>query len=149
MTEPYFKGIKVGDKVWELNREEPYTVVEIKVDVDKRYLLPIFLSNGSCMTMDGKYVTYLPQCYFWDKVIITPPPRPKRMVEKVVEGYINIYPNQRPYPYVWVSRLYSTREEADRNATIIDTINRLGEAFFIRHIYLVEEEVVKVELREI
>ena len=73
-------------------------------------------------------------------------PWPKRMVEKVVEGYINIYLTQRPYPYAWVGSLHSTREEADRNA---DTIDRLGEAFFIRHIYLVEEEVVKVELREI
>ena len=143
MTEPYFKGIKVGDKVWELNREEPYTVVEIKV-VDKSYLFPILLSHGSHITYDGKYVTYHPQCCFWDKVIITPPPRPKRMVEKVVEGYINIYPTQRPYPlgfeveyYAWVSRLYSTREEADRNA---DTIDRIGEAFFIRHIYLMEDK---------
>lgn len=70
---------------------------------------------------------------FWDEIKIVPPAKPKRKVEKTIEGWINIYGiGSSTGAY-----LYTTKEEADRYAS--SSGNRLGEACRIVHKYTIEK----------
>ena len=73
---------------------------------------------------------------FWDEVIITPPPKPRRKIEKIIEEWLNFYPaNSRSGGKVYFYS-YETKEKADEMA---DKSNRLGEACHVIHKYTVGE----------
>ena len=48
--------------------------------------------------------------YFWSEPQYETPPRPKRMVKKTLEGWLNIYPDIPP-------QYHETRELADKRAS--------------------------------
>lgn len=75
---------------------------------------------------------------FWDEIIIIPPPKPKRKVEKIIEGWLNIYPNTSGDDDVVASscHLYKSQKLAD---SLTDKTRRLGDAHHIIHKYTVEE----------
>jgi len=73
-----------------------------------------------------------PQSLFWSVVTITPPPRPKRMVEKEFVRWINAFDNG-------TITTHETLFEADHFAENIRKSNRLGEAERIVIKRLVEE----------
>ena len=87
-----FKDARVGDKVWsvsqgwgvivDINKSEYPVVVEFKESGTRRVF-----------TYEGRWVATDPYpSLFWDEVKIVPPPKPKRKVTRVVEGYFNVYP---------------------------------------------------------
>lgn len=90
--------------------------------------------DGRCKELDTN------PSVFWDEVKIVPPPKPKIKVEKTIEGWVNIYPNDPVYCYKDVgaraSHLYKSSELADENA---NKEKRLGEAYYIIHKYTIEE----------
>ncbi|MFA6315761.1 MAG: hypothetical protein WC648_05340 [Candidatus Paceibacterota bacterium] len=76
----YFDGIKVGDKVWHCGfgdckvdhtKEDSFTVAHRGVTIDK----------------EGIILGEIEQSFFWSKPEFVPPPRPKKKVEKVIEGW--------------------------------------------------------------
>jgi len=69
------------------------------------------------------------QTLFWSDPHIIPPERPKRMVKKVVEGWVNLYPGNE------CSSLHETSIQANISAGS----ERLGPACKIYHEYLSEE----------
>jgi len=62
---------------------------------------------------DGRYTLYdnLPSIY-WNEIQIYEPPKPKRIVKKKVEVWLNVY-NEYTSEYV-----YKTKEEADKRKDI-------------------------------
>lgn len=122
-------GVRVGDKLWDAAEGEWVEVISINgsatypiaVKNENRYINGCTMSG--CSWLDGG----VPR-YYWDKVEIIPPPRPKRKVKKTVELWANIYPNGGMLTW-------DTKKDADSNASS----NRLGEAHHIIHEYEAEE----------
>lgn len=90
-----FRDVKVGDRVW--STIGGWGTVE-RIDnggfypVVAKHDAPFPVANELCsFTISGKAWAYGPQCLFWDEVKIVPPPRPKRKVKKVVEGWVNLF----------------------------------------------------------
>lgn len=140
MSDRYFDGIQVGDKVYLLNDDEPYIVTRMYDDSFKAESHTGIIHN---VLMDGEVMSSaddLGQLFFWQPVHIDPPPRPKRKVKKVVGGWVNIFTHAVVSDsFVVVSRLHKTKEQAESNrAGMIDLIF-LGDPLYIRHEYEVEE----------
>ena len=79
-----FSGVKVGDRLWYIDRE----VEVISICHTRDY--PILVKNRestytASFKHNGSERNGGPQVLFWDKVEITPPPRPKRLVKKTIE----------------------------------------------------------------
>jgi len=77
----YLDGIRKGDMLWDSLFEEWLRVV--KIDDTGDY--PVRFAKGyGCSTMDGLGIMFSNKNprYLWDKVEVTPPPRPKRVVRK-------------------------------------------------------------------
>ena len=117
--ETTFENAVVGDKVWDEYRKEYGIISEIvngEIKVQFPSLTISYYLDGTAL---GKYVRTL----YWDKLVI--PERPKRKVKKVIEGWVNIYPD--------------VIHETESIANINCGHGRLGRAQFIHHEYEVEE----------
>ena len=137
-----FSGVKVGDKVFHVMHGWG-TVVETSFNSfcvtltdrpDRNYMInkiPFWL-NGKVNLIDKN------SSVFWDEIKIIPPPKPKRKVEKIIEGWMNIYPNSTTDKDIIASTcyLYVSQEAANREAY---TLERIGEACHVIHKYTVEE----------
>ena len=84
-----FSGVKVGDRLW--LRTDCYegwvNVTDKKVNATYPITFEFFvdgLKYRTCITLSGRVQPNGTQVLFYDKVEITPPPRPKRMVKKMV-----------------------------------------------------------------
>jgi hypothetical protein len=121
--ETTFEKAQVGDKVWSVE----YGWGKI-VDINNSLRYPITVefndfASLKLFSFHGSYEDH--QTLFWDEIPIVAPPRPKRMVRKAVEFWLNIYP-ENPYRYI----VFPTREEADLNGNIwrrIACVNLTGE----------------------
>lgn len=121
-------GVRVGDKLWDAAEEEWVEVTSIG---SATYPIVVRNKNGhfTACTLSGLVCTDsgTPR-YYWDKVKIIPPPRPKRKVKKTVELWVNVY-------NLDICAAHKSKEDADINASK----DRLGEAHHIIHEYEVEE----------
>ena len=92
-----FSSARVGDRVWEV-RWGWGTVVSIKTDNSYPVNVELDIGGGEFnFTFDGKFEsTDLHPSLFWDKILFVVPPRPKRMVKKTLEGWVNVYPDDSP-----------------------------------------------------
>jgi len=92
-----FSSARVGDRVWEV-RWGWGTVVSIKTDNSYPVNVELDIGGGEFnFTFDGKFEsTDLHPSLFWDKILFVVPPRPKRMVKKTLEGWVNVYPEDSP-----------------------------------------------------
>lgn len=124
---PYFADARVGDSVYDM----AYGVGKVeRIDNIMPYIIIHFANNKKfTFTTEGRLSCLMPQVIhqtlFYSKPIFELPPPPKRMVKKVIEGWIMIYPHC----------LRKSKEEAEYSAKA----GSLDEAHFIRHEYEVEE----------
>lgn len=85
----YFDGIKVGDRVYDMRWGWGEVVnvgggnYPISVDFEPR------IRTSFCM--DGKWTDDSLQTLFWSKPEFIPPPRPKRVVKRTIERWVNVY----------------------------------------------------------
>ena len=80
-----FRDAKVGDKIYCYPIGKMVTIEAIF----KNKNFPLLLSDGNTIDYKGcVYVEDANPTYFWNKVQITPPPKPKRKVKKTIEGFI-------------------------------------------------------------
>lgn len=88
----YFDGVKVGDRVESLIHGEG---VVKSTTYTEDYPLYVFFNNGMVLafTFDGVYYPNQSQTLFWPGVKVIPSERPKRMVERQVTLWVNVYPN--------------------------------------------------------
>lgn len=133
-----FKDAKVGDRVWDLLKGwgevaslsvEPVT----SFNEGKRRVYIDFISDEDCWySQEGNSqegISDKRRTLFWDEVIINPPPKPKKRVKKVVEGWINVYGKSS------ISELYELKENALNERASI----HLGEPLHIKHEYWEDE----------
>ncbi len=122
----YFDGITVGQKVYDRDGKE-WEVAQ--TDYDSEFPVRIYLGEiwwDSNLEGYARGFESLGQQFFWaPPQQIEVPPRPKRMVKKKVEGWINLY----------VHTLHDMREDAIDNRAL----EYLGDPIFIRHEYEEEE----------
>lgn len=129
-----FSNVEYRDKVFsvlngwgEVKRIDDRDVYCIRIDFENRQSIWIDV-NGYTSKADVN------PSVFWDEVVIVPPPKPKRKVEKIIEKWLNFYftdDNRKTY-----SHSYETKEKADE---MCDKKTRLGEACHVIHKYTVEE----------
>lgn len=134
---PYFEGVWIGDKVYSITWGEGNVVAFTKdKDIDYPIVVKFKLKEGlENFTIGGVYNRNCPQSLFWSRPEFKIPGKPKRKVKKIIEGYVNNYPDSIDDGFYTVTRrVYSTKEEA--NTSRLD--GRLGEAQFIRHVYEIE-----------
>ena len=99
-----FSKAKVGDKVW--NYKTGWDQIT-KILCNSTY--PIMTQRGR-YTLSGHNVTSDKNpSIFWDEIKIEPPPKPKRMVARILRGWVNIYPES-------TSEIHITIERANRHA---------------------------------
>lgn len=83
-----FSGVKEGDKLWMRSDEHEGEVI---VDMVENTAVRVYYANIYNQTITrwlsthGRFYPNGPQVLFYDKVKITPPPRPRRMVKKTIE----------------------------------------------------------------
>ena len=90
-NETTFENAKVGDRVWWFNQRVFGGIVR-KTDAAiwvafQEYDTIAFNLNGERHGL---------QELFWDEILFVAPPRPKRMVKKTLEGWVNVYPDDSP-----------------------------------------------------
>lgn len=140
MNETTFENAKQGDRVWSLvfgwgtiiQYDASNNTFPIHIRFDK-------YGNGVyTYSATGLWDNCQQRSLFWDEIKITPPPRPKQKVKKVVEGWVNVYPKNYNifHDYFYVSNtLYKTKEDAIK----IRNKHAMGDPCFIHHEYEVEE----------
>ena len=108
-----FKDAKAGDIVWSvINGWGKIEIFNIKSDYPlSDYPLEVkFNRTTESYTLDGKnHALSLYPTLYWDKIEITPPPKPKKKVIKIVEYWMNTYENEE-------NCIHETKEIADKNA---------------------------------
>jgi hypothetical protein len=133
-----FSEAKVGDRVWNIGLGWG-TINNIIKTHTTDYPIAILFDCGEEeeFTKDGRFwLRHKHPTLFWDEVKIIPPPRPKRKVKKVVEGWIFLWPDTCSNVVAAASSVYPTKEEAERVCVKNDA---LGPPCFIRHEYEIEE----------
>ena len=123
-----FKDAKVGDRVWS-DRWGWGQVTEIRSINSTEYpILVEFNVNGrhqfNTYTFSGRdYIHHIHPSLFWDEIAIISPPKPKRRVKKVLEGWVNMYIHSRG-EWMW-----DTEEEAieNKSAGYATTVKMVGE----------------------
>ena len=114
-----FSSVNVGDRLWLIDSRY---IGWIRVERITTGEYPISVEKYGTFTVLGQYMKDGPQCLFWDEVIIIPPPKPKRLVTKMLEGLVNVYPNHIGCYF------YPTRKSAKDAATgdVIATVKVTG-----------------------
>lgn len=84
----------VGRRVWDFSRGWG----EIKQFCTGDYPISVLLDSGIIISfsVDGRYSKHHSTSLFWDEIKFTEPPRPKRMIKKTIEKWINIYSSNLP-----------------------------------------------------
>jgi hypothetical protein len=89
-----FEDAQVGDRVWDFR----YGFGEIiLIAQSKNYPLRVkfpYVDGAMTYTLDGKH--YSNEAFlslFWDEIKFDIPPSPKRKVKKIIEGWVNVYPD--------------------------------------------------------
>lgn len=133
-----FSGVRINDKVFHVIHG--YGTV---VGVVNNSFKAEFINKGNILfalwfLFDGKLNSLdRNPSVFWNEVIIIPPSKPKRKVEKIIKGWLNLYPSHIIEKNTIVANssfLYQSERDADERSK-----NRLGEAVLITHKYTVEE----------
>jgi hypothetical protein len=106
--ETTFENARAGDRVWSVGYGWG-TVESVSKGV---YPVVVSFDCGIDVTytFSGMPRSSGLQTLFWDEVKIEAPPRPRRKVMKTIDGWANVYPNERPM-------LHDSKEEADKAAT--------------------------------
>lgn len=133
MNETTFENARVGDRVWDfgLGWGNIATVEAVKsCDTQVSVTIDVQFDCRECITYNVQGVFVSVRTLFWDEIKFEAPPRPKRMVKKVVEGWVNIYADGTS------ACIYETKVEADKGSS---GGRRLGGPLFICHEYEVEE----------
>ena len=129
-----FRDAKAGDRVWSL--QWGWGMVRKIGSSRENYPIDVLFDqrgNNEAFTTAGFWrADNLFPSLFWDEIQIVAPPKPKRKVKKVIEGWGNVYPAGDGV----VVSLHASQQKADREA---DTARRLGLAMNFRHEYEVEE----------
>jgi hypothetical protein len=136
-----FRDAKVGDRVWTVEWGWG-TIIEthyaknypVKVKFDRT-------SNDGSFTSDGRWRDdAVAPSLFWNEVKIIPPPRPKRKVKRVVEGWMCLYNGLSGDDIVaGTTHLYTTKEGALKGAGCSSFCGGRPVLVFVRHEYEVEE----------
>ena len=106
------KTARVGDKVWSIQLGDAKVAA---IDETKEAEFPVVLETKDggreYYTIDGKDDPddLIPSVYYGPPDIIGPP-RPKRMVKRVLHRWVNVYPTDSP------DVMHPTKEDADRRA---------------------------------
>jgi hypothetical protein len=133
-----FKDAKAGDRVWSVRRGWG----SVKAIHEGGYSIIVKFENcpelGSYGYDGMEFHHDVFPTLFWDEVKIVPPPKPKRKVKKVIEGYMQFTENRaNGGAAFWVSNLFETEDGAVQHA---DGVRPLaGKPVYIRHGYEVEE----------
>lgn len=137
MNETTFENAKVGDRVWDAHYGWG-KIIKIRIEDDHPIQLE-FKSSLSCVyvwyNFEGiPYSGYF-RTLFWDEIKFEAPPRPRRKVKKVMEGWYNMYSVGS------LSLQFSSKDEALKDKNLSKSLGNkyLGEPFFIHHEYEVEE----------
>jgi len=134
-----FRKARIGDKVFhimygwgEISELNSNTFGVVFTDKNNKRITSWFFYNGKS---DSNYIN---PSVFWDEAIITPPPKPKRKVEKILEGWLNIYPNKTCNNDLSAMcySLYKSQDLADKTAR---KERRIGESCYVIHKYTIEE----------
>jgi hypothetical protein len=94
MNETTFENAQVGDRVWSYAYGWGTVTNHCPDSYTGRYPIVVKFDTGSATgtyTKQGKFTTTEPQTLFWDEIPIIAPPRPKRLVTKTAEVWINVY----------------------------------------------------------
>lgn len=132
MNETTFENAKVGDRVWDSGFG--WGAVNGRQD-NAPYPLAVWFNDGRCLGYlfngHSKWNTF--RTLFWDEVKFEAPPRPKRKIKKVIEGWVFVYDDNS------IScTLYPTLEYALKARGGLFEMP-VGEPLFIHHEYEVEE----------
>lgn len=130
-----FSDVEIGNRVFHIAYGWG-TVGQISTDTFK-----VTFINGAeeWFWFDGKSNrTHYNPSVFWDEIKIVSPPKPKRKVEKTIEGWLNIYPDPMIDKTIVASvrYLYVSQEIANN---VADIFRRLGEACHVTHKYTIGE----------
>ena len=139
-----FSNVKVNDMAFHVRYG--WNIVSATPKTNNSYFEITFTDNLGSFTIKFTRTGRMDEsdlnpCVFWNEVKIVAPPKPKRKVEKVIEGWINIYLNDTTdidNLFVTVCGLYKSRNLADLH-THTYTKQRLGDAYHLLHLYTVEE----------
>jgi hypothetical protein len=109
-----FSSVKVGDKLWSVQLGE-CDVVVVKAGTWNSIVCRNGEGNSEPYHQDGRYWSEdaAPSLY-WSRPEITAPPKPKRMVRKEVEAWVNVYDGMH---IVDSSMMFKTRDAADVSGT--------------------------------
>ena len=93
MNETDFRNAQVGDRVWDVVLGHG-SIEKIKGD-SSSYPIVVLFDNDTreIYTVDGKVTMEYNRTLFWSEIQITPPPRPKRNVVKVVQRWMVVRPS--------------------------------------------------------
>ena len=96
MTETTFENARVGERLWHIRRGWGTISaictdgVEVVMDAEEPYVSLDY--NMPFVSLDGKEnKSDLTPSWFWDKVNLIAPERPKRKVKKAVERWVKRY----------------------------------------------------------
>jgi len=127
----YFDGIRIGDRFYVGGKELTAT----NISPGEMYFYDNLENEGErrcdlLIDFNGRPFSWpdLGQIAYWQPVHIDPPQRPKRLVKKTAESWINFYPSG-------CSNGHPSESIADFNAGI----GRLGPALHVVYAYEVEE----------
>jgi len=111
-----FEDARVGDKCWSIQLGD--CVITRVESLKKTFPIYVETLNGNLLTetytLEGFVSTknVFPSL-FWSKPVFEVPQKPKRMVKKVLHGWVNIYPNDI---VKFTHCIYATKENASRGA---------------------------------
>jgi len=109
-----FEKAKVGDKCWSIQLGDC-----VIIDTRQSLVYPIQVRNTTGNKVHSYTTTGHDLCndiapsLFWSKPVFEMPPQPKRMVKKVLHGWVNIYPNDI---VKFTHCIYATKENASKGA---------------------------------
>jgi len=107
-----FEKAQVGDKVYSLKYGEG-KIIRVKPREENYPIIINFNREASdfAYAINGKYVKNdLTPDLYWSKPEIIEPEAPKRLVEKIVNRYCNVYKNNSGNHYL--GQMHETKQEA-------------------------------------
>lgn len=122
-----FSSAKVGDRVWDFIYGWGKILPENKRINRELYPIYVQFDSGVCDAYSYDGVNGLgKRTLFWDEIHFEIPPRPKRKVKKVIEGWVDVS--------ILAEILHKTKEDARYHSGI-----STREPLYIHHEYEVEE----------
>lgn len=147
-----FRDAKVGDAVWSVVYGWGKVVsIDLMPDFPVLVKFDSQLNSGFSYRRDGRYAADQFPTLFWDEVPIVAPPRPKRKVKKVLEGWVNLFRGCKPGEAMsdellcQCTHLFRNRADLENHKRDFPRNNSgwrggwIGEPIFIRQEFEVEE----------